>query len=226
MSPLAMRGVMKAKPIAPAHTLKRLYRRAKMEPGSVNGLPIPLPLSRNDLPAFTRELGFTRGAEIGVWKGAYSAQFCQGNPALRMTCVDPWVSYPAWKDTKNLMDAEKAEAFMASAYAEAVFRLERLRCDIVRKFSVDAARDVADGSLDFVYVDGSHVYEAVMADLKAWAPKVKPGGWLAGHDFRHFSNKPFVHVIEAVTDYTRDHAIAPWFVLAGDKTPSFLWVVQ
>lgn len=202
-----------------------LDRFTKGRPYGVQTLPIRLGLSRMELPRICRELGFTQGAEIGVWKGAYSASFCEANPNLHMLCVDPWLSYPAWLDTKNSMPTDQAERLIESAYREALTRLTPIHCTIVRKFSTDAAKDVPDGSLDFVYIDGNHVLEAVLEDLTAWAPKVKPGGFVAGHDYRQFENKPTIHVIEAVNKYTQSHGIDPWFVLAGDRTPSFLWVV-
>jgi len=43
--------------------------------------------------------------------------------------------------------------------------------------------DVADGSLDFAFIDANHSYEGASADAAAWFPKVKPGGWLCGHDY-------------------------------------------
>lgn len=193
---------------------------------ATESLPIRLAMGRAALPALCREAGFTRGAEIGVWKGAYSASFCEANPDLHMLCVDPWLSYPAWRDTKNEMPPDQAVRIMEDAYATARARLAPYRHTIARTFSTDAARDVADRSLDFIYIDGNHVEAAVYEDLTVWAPKVRAGGFVAGHDYRAFSNKPTIHVIEAVQRYTRDHAIAPWFVLAADRTPSFLWVVR
>lgn len=199
---------------------KRSGRKAQRS----RSLPILTRMSRRDLPPATRTLGFTKGAEIGVWKGAYSALFCQANPDLHMLCVDPWLSYPAWRDTKNSLPPEEAERFMEDSYRQAVERLTPLNTTIVRKFSTDAAKDVPDGSLDFVYVDGNHVYDAVLEDLQAWAPKVRRGGFIAGHDYREFPNKPTIHVIPAVQHYTKTHRIDPWFVLSADRTPSFLWV--
>lgn len=189
--------------------------------------PIRLRLSRTHLPRVCRELGFTQGAEIGVWKGAYSALFCEQVPQMHLLCVDPWESYPAWLDTKNTLPVAQATAFMARAYEEARQRLKPFRhCTIDRAFSLDAATRVPDRSLDFVYIDANHVADAVRDDLEAWIPKVRPGGIIAGHDFRRFTNKPTIQVIEAVNAFTRRHAIHPWFLTASDKTPSFLWVVS
>lgn len=209
--------------IAAPTVLDRLMaRRANAH---AKALPIPLRMSRVYLPMLCKELGYTRGAEIGVWKGAYSASFCHANPKLHMLCVDPWISYPAWLDTKNAMPPEQAATFMEAAYREALARLTPLNCTIQRTFSAKAAHDVPDESLDFAYIDANHVYDAVLEDLTIWAPKVKSGGWIGGHDYRLFTNKPTIHVIEAVQAYTKAHQIDPWFILAGDKTPSFLWVV-
>lgn len=188
--------------------------------------PISLQMTRASLPSLCREFGFTKGAEIGVWKGAYAAAFCTQNPAMHMLCVDPWLSYPAWLDTKNEMPAEQAARFMEQSYRIARETLDPLHCTIMREFSVDAAASVPDESLDLVYIDANHVFDAVLEDLTFWVPKVRPGGIVAGHDFRHFQNKPTIHVIEAVREYVKDHAIDPWFITAADRTPSFLWVVN
>src|SRR5678815_3056674 len=90
-------------------------------------------------------------------------------------CVDPWLSYPAWLDTKNTMPPEKAGAFMEESYRNACDRLRPLNATIVRKFSADAAKDVPDGSLDFAYIDSNHTYDAVIEDLSIWTPKVRRG---------------------------------------------------
>lgn len=204
-----------------AHLLARFGK------GAHGTRPTLLPaMSRNHLPVLCRDLGFTRGAEIGVWKGAYSASFCAANPKLHMLCVDPWVSYPAWQDTKNSMEPAAQERFMAESYRLACERLKPLHCTISRQFSAVAAAAVPNGSLDFAYIDANHVYDAVIEDLTLWAPKVRKQGLVCGHDFRVFTNKPTIHVVRAVTDYTQAHEIDRWFITSADKTPSFLWVVQ
>ncbi len=212
---------------AVAKTIARLAHGYR--PGALDGfraLPIALNLTRAHLPIICRDLGFTRGAEIGVWKGAYTATFCECNPKMHMLAVDPWMSYPAWEDSKNKIPATEGQRMMNAAFETARARLKRLNCTIVRQFSADAAATVADRSLDLLYVDGNHSEAAVREDLDLWVPKVRSGGLCCGHDYRAFTNKPTIHVIEAVQAYTKQHAIDPWFITAADRTPSFLWVVN
>ena len=58
----------------------------------------------------------------------------------------------------------------------------RTKLTPIRAASVAAADSFADGSLDFVFVDADHSYEAAKADIAALRSKVKPGGIFCGHD--------------------------------------------
>jgi hypothetical protein len=49
--------------------------------------------------------------------------------------------------------------------------------------SVAASRLFVDGSVDWVHLDARHDYASVKADIQAWLPKVKIGGWLSGDDY-------------------------------------------
>ena len=49
--------------------------------------------------------------------------------------------------------------------------------------SIEASKLFEDKSLDFVLIDADHSYEAVKEDLRAWVPKIKPGGVIAGDDY-------------------------------------------
>lgn len=49
--------------------------------------------------------------------------------------------------------------------------------------SIEAAKSFADDSLDVVWIDADHSYDAVKADIAAWWPKLKPGGVMGGDDW-------------------------------------------
>jgi hypothetical protein len=162
----------------------------------------------------------SRGAEIGVWEGDFAEKLCKANPQLHLICVDPWRPQKGYLEVKN--DRARLEA----AFATAQQRLQRYDCTFMRMTSHDAAVNVPDGSLDFIYVDGNHLFDHVIADLTAWAPKVRTGGFVAGHDYKDYENKSFIQVKRAVDQFTRDHDIDPWFVLAKEKSPSYYWQVR
>lgn len=42
---------------------------------------------------------------------------------------------------------------------------------------------IEDGSVDLLLIDGRHVYESVLSDLKNYCPKVRVGGVILCHDF-------------------------------------------
>jgi hypothetical protein len=183
--------------------------------------PIKLPLGRTHMAGAFAVAGFHRGAEIGVWEGAFAEKICRQNSNLSLTCVDPWRIQPDYKEGKN------DSARMEDAYHTATARLAPYHCTFLRMTSAEAAERVEDGSLDFVYIDGNHLFEHVMRDLQLWSKKVRRGGVVAGHDYgARKKHKTFIQVEEAVNQFTRDRSIRPLFVLAGDKSASFLWVVS
>lgn len=163
--------------------------------------------------------GYTSGAEVGVWRGGFSAAMCQALPGLRLRCVDAWGGDPTYHEAKEA-------ASWAKVRAQAEHRLRPFGCVIDARLSVAAAQDVPDGSLDFVYIDGNHGLEAVYADLVAWVPTVRAGGMVAGHDYRVFDRRPTIQVKAAVDAFVRDRQIRDWAVLSREENPSFCWVVS
>lgn len=175
--------------------------------------------SRLDLVRLFAAMGFTRGVEVGTWTGQFAKQLCEHIKGLRLTCVDPWRAYDAYAaERKN--DQERLDA----AYREASIRLSPFGCELLRMTSLEAARQIPDGSLDFAYIDGNHTREFVEDDLKAWVPKVRTGGIIAGHDYELTHKSSWIQVKDAVDGYTLAHHIRPWYVLALEKAPSYFWV--
>jgi len=60
--------------------------------------------------------------------------------------------------------------------------------DIVKCLSmdtIDGSKLFADNSLQFVFLDSGHDRDTIRTELQNWWPKIKPGGYLAGHDYNH-----------------------------------------
>ena len=58
-----------------------------------------------------------------------------------------------------------------------------------------ACRLFKDKSLDLVYIDGWHNVLAVFTDILSWLPKVKPHGFIGGHDFREDHNSQVIPAV-------------------------------
>ena len=179
---------------------------------------------RYELPELLRGLGLDRGsgAELGVWRGKFSAHLLRSLPDLEtLYLVDAW-------DVVDIYQSKEAQddAFAVAAAAAAPFA----NAKILRNWTHDAARGVPDASLDFVYVDASHDYRNSRADLMDWWPKVRVGGLFAGNDYFNgyvpvagytFGVKDAVDEFAAVRDLrvhvTRendpDGAAPDWFIL-------------
>jgi predicted O-methyltransferase YrrM len=54
--------------------------------------------------------------------------------------------------------------------------------EIVRVPSTDAADRFADASVDLLFVDGDHEFEAVCMDILRWTPKLRPGAVVGFND--------------------------------------------
>jgi len=157
-----------------------------------------------------KERKVNTGVEIGTDHGQYAQQLCEGIPDLLLYCIDPYAAYTEGNDTKSQEEIEKI-------YREAKERLVPYHAFIRRMTSMEALEDFEDNELDFVFIDGNHEYEHVLEDITEWTKKVKPGGIIAGHDYKEDEVNNY-GVVEAVQKYTRDNHIGPWFVFhAGGK---------
>ena len=132
-------------------------------------------------------------AEIGSFSGVSSE--CFAKHCKLLLCIDIWDSDPNYFeiDREKILHSLRDFDLMAKDY------------DNIKAFkasSLEVVKHVPDESIDMVYIDGRHDYPSVLADIKAWLPKVKKGGWITGHDIKLTGNRVFEAVTEMFgTDY-------------------------
>ena len=115
--------------------------------------------------------------EIGCFTGVSTETFLQLNPK-KLYAVDIWglnelYSDCDWIGSVKFDLIEQSFRTMAKNYDN---------IEIIKNFSKHASFGFKNKSLDFVYIDGDHSYDAVVEDIEHWLPKIKSGGYISGHD--------------------------------------------
>ena len=140
--------------------------------------------SRHLIRLLKRHLHHPRtGAEVGVWRGRNSAALLAAFPDLTLTMVDAW-SADGWEGDNRLGGLPQTEFDDARREAIEVTEFAADRRIIRPGWSHRVAEFVPDDSMDFVFIDADHRYEAVARDLNHWWPKVRRGGIFCGHDYK------------------------------------------
>jgi hypothetical protein len=119
--------------------------------------------------------------EIGAWKGkstsVMAVEIANSGKKIQFDVVDTWRGSIEHVNDKDVLNGDLYKVFTKN--------LEPVKDHInpIRLPSLEAAKLYKDNSLDFVFIDASHDYENVIADIRAWYPKVKLTGIIGGHDF-------------------------------------------
>lgn len=115
--------------------------------------------------------------ELGTHLGNSYFTFCQSakENKIRTACyaVDSWEG-----------DAQ------AGQYGQTVYETVKIHNDAhYHQFSKllkmrfdEALREIPDGSVDLLHIDGLHTYEAVRHDFETWVPKLSGNGLVMLHD--------------------------------------------
>lgn len=170
--------------------------------------------SREDLAELLGELSLNYGAEIGVESGRYSKVLLEKNKGLKLYGIDWWEPYEGYREHVTM---EKYREIMDKAHT--IIGGRGGVC--IKKRSMDAISDFEDSSLDFVYIDANHTYEAATEDIREWSKKVRPGGIVAGHDY---VNTEGYGVIQAIHEHIQEKGIKTLFITSKDRSPSWFYI--
>jgi predicted O-methyltransferase YrrM len=117
-----------------------------------------------------------KAVEIGAYSG--EGTIVLAKHFKEVLAVDPWLN---GYDIGDVASQQCPMKFVFAKFQENTKDLNNVNYSQGK--SLDALDFINTESLDLVYVDGDHRYEAAVADLKGWLPKLRKGGVMAGHDW-------------------------------------------
>lgn len=134
-------------------------------------------------------------AEVGVDMGDFSQKILTISNPTHFHLVDLWPPSVVRNDRYSAV----ANRFQKE--------IDQGLVSLHRGDSEETMAGFADHTFDWIYLDTTHLYDKTVRELAICAKKVKPGGWLCGHDYTLGSWKDGVRygVIEAVNDFCNTH---------------------
>lgn len=129
-------------------------------------------------------------AEIGVAFGDYSQEILQRCNPKRLFLIDAWVGK---RYEQGLDDIKRKFAKEISSG----------KVEIMKGYSTEKLEDIENNSLDVAYIDTIHDYEITWNELLLCKEKVKPTGYIAGHDYVKYNamSKSYYGVYDAVNHF-------------------------
>lgn len=145
--------------------------------------------------SIVREFGDgSKFVEVGSWRGRSACylgvEIFNSGKNINLHCIDTWNGSEEHQGYKILEND--------GLYKEFLKNIKPISNIItpVRMGSLKAVHLYENESLDFVFLDASHKYEEIKADIEAWFPKVKNGGIFSGHDYPSWTQ-----VVRAVDEF-------------------------
>ena len=131
---------------------------------------------------------YKKVAEIGIGYGTHAKYILQTTNIDKLILVDPIQYYENDDFATSIIRC--TPEFQGNNFNELHDLIKNElspwndKYTLFRKVSLSITHDdVPDESLDCVFVDGDHSYEAVSKDLPFWWKKIRTGGQLLGDDY-------------------------------------------
>lgn len=126
------------------------------------------------------------GAEVGAWKGSFSKRILAHTAPKKLYLIDPY-KYVADYENAWYGGMSGGQEKMDEVYQLVADRFDNEikigQLEIIRKESDEGINLLKENELDWIYIDGNHMYEFVKKDLHNSWGKVKVGGLITGDDY-------------------------------------------
>jgi len=110
--------------------------------------------------------------ELGSYHGRSTRAMLDSSDA-HIWCVDAWNLPPGGRKVSD----KDLQIFLDNIGGE------RHRVAVLRMLTSDAVGLLPTGCFDLVFIDADHSYQAVKFDILHYAPLLREGGILCGHDY-------------------------------------------
>lgn len=157
-------------------------------------------------------------AEVGVLQGGFASQIRNIVAPDMLHLIDPW-----GHDDRTYRDAKISKLHEAYETVKTIFYDDIATGKVVlhRSFSTQAAYTFPDHYFDWVYIDARHDFANVRDDLQAFKDKVKPDGFILGHDFSNYRKPKAFGVIPAIAEFTRTEGF-DLVLITNETNPTYL----
>ena len=168
-----------------------------------------------------RDNNFKIVAEVGIGYGFHCKEILDNTDIEKIYLVDPMQIY------KN--DGFSDDVVRYGGFDKLVKNINlnlnnhKSRYTWFRKPSLEITNDeIPEESLDAVFIDADHSYEAVSKDLPFWFSKIKKGGWLLGDDYAscHPGTK------KAADEFAKNKNIKIRFLYKQDNTYPIYYFIK
>jgi len=169
---------------------------------------------RNDLLHLLPKGGVA--AEVGVYRGGFSAEILQITQPRELHLVDGW-----WELSGEQFSESFGRRSTREAYREAKQSVEEWRGETECTFhvgdDVEILERFPDAYFDWVYLDTSHRYDQTRRELAVLDRKVK--GVISGHDWHLNPHHPHACACRAVRELTE---VSEWRLEMRDSIGQWL----
>jgi hypothetical protein len=168
--------------------------------------------AKKGLRALVQELPLNAEVvEIGSYAGESAEIFIRCGKLKQLWCVDPWQNDYDGNDKASYTCPMQVVEQCFDKMRENLPILGGRDCVTKLKMTSQQASTIFEpASLDFVYIDGCHLFESVMEDLTLWLPKIRPNGLIGGHDFAEWYPDIMKAVREVVGEPDKTFADSSW----------------
>lgn len=132
-------------------------------------------------------------AEIGVFEGTFSKQLQTVLSPTSLYLIDLFTGRcdSGDQDGNNVVHRDlPLEYAKMQEYVKAHPNIH-----VLKGRSAEILASFPDNTFDMIYIDGDHSYQGCLQDLRVAFSKVKPDGWILGHDYE-------MNMMKARTRYT------------------------